>query len=263
MKLVDFKVRITNGGTEAVTRVIIDSEDAQGRRWSTVGVSANIVDASFEALLDAIQWKLIRDEMRLQWWADHLADLDADLSPSGEVAEALQPLLRKSPGLSPVLTAIAEARRQDCWPEPFPNRAALWLYLEQTAGNLMWAAAWLLGASERDKDSVRAYGRAVGLANWLHARPDLIRHKRLELSGADAVLLGDLAKEGLREFRAARSALKDVDASARPALWAGWATMARLKAAAADPDRIDEGRLGPPEAYRAPALLWRTLTRAI
>lgn len=61
LKLVDFKVRITNGGTEAVTRVIIDSEDGQGRRWSTVGVSANIVDASFEALLDAINWKLIRD----------------------------------------------------------------------------------------------------------------------------------------------------------------------------------------------------------
>ncbi|WP_340236942.1 citramalate synthase [Sulfitobacter pontiacus] len=61
MHLVDFKVRITQGGTEAVTRVIIDSEDGQGRRWSTVGVSANIVDASFEALLDAIRWKLIRD----------------------------------------------------------------------------------------------------------------------------------------------------------------------------------------------------------
>ena len=61
MKLVDFKVRITDGGTEAVTRVIIDSEDAQGRSWSTVGVSANIVDASFDALLDAINWKLVRD----------------------------------------------------------------------------------------------------------------------------------------------------------------------------------------------------------
>jgi 2-isopropylmalate synthase len=61
MKLVDFKVRITQGGTDAVTRVIIDSEDGQGRRWSTVGVSPNIVDASFEALLDAIEWKLIRD----------------------------------------------------------------------------------------------------------------------------------------------------------------------------------------------------------
>ncbi|MFK7745675.1 MAG: citramalate synthase, partial [Roseobacter sp.] len=61
MRLVDFKVRITQGGTEAVTRVIIDSEDGQGRRWSTVGVSANIVDASFDALLDAIRWKLLRD----------------------------------------------------------------------------------------------------------------------------------------------------------------------------------------------------------
>ncbi|MEM8789563.1 MAG: citramalate synthase [Pseudomonadota bacterium] len=61
LHLVDFRVRITNGGTEAVTRVIIDSEDGQGRRWSTVGVSANIVDASFQALQDAVIWKLIRD----------------------------------------------------------------------------------------------------------------------------------------------------------------------------------------------------------
>jgi 2-isopropylmalate synthase len=61
MHLVDFKVRITQGGTEAVTRVIIDSEDGEGHRWSTVGVSPNIVDASFEALVDAITWKLVRD----------------------------------------------------------------------------------------------------------------------------------------------------------------------------------------------------------
>ena len=64
MTLTDYKVRITGSGTDAVTRVIIDSQDAQGRRWSTVGVSANIVDASFEALLDAINWKLIRDDMK-------------------------------------------------------------------------------------------------------------------------------------------------------------------------------------------------------
>ena len=64
MRLVDFKVRITQGGTEAVTRVIIDSEDGAGRRWSTVGVSPNIVDASFQALLDAIKWKLIQDNAR-------------------------------------------------------------------------------------------------------------------------------------------------------------------------------------------------------
>ena len=61
MELVDYKVRITQGGTEARTRVIIDYEDAGGRRWSTVGVSSNIIDASFEAMLDAILWKLMRD----------------------------------------------------------------------------------------------------------------------------------------------------------------------------------------------------------
>ncbi|MCH2165014.1 MAG: citramalate synthase, partial [Marinovum sp.] len=61
MRLVDFKVRITQGGIDAKTRVTIDSEDGQGRIWSTVGVSANIIDASFEALLDAIRWKLVRD----------------------------------------------------------------------------------------------------------------------------------------------------------------------------------------------------------
>jgi 2-isopropylmalate synthase len=62
-RLVDFKVRIIGTGTGAVTRVILDSEDAEGRRWSTVGVSANIVDASFTALTEAIVWKLIRDGM--------------------------------------------------------------------------------------------------------------------------------------------------------------------------------------------------------
>ena len=61
MRLTDFRVRITQGGTEAVTRVIIDFADDQGRAWATVGVSANIVDAAFEALLEAITWKLLRD----------------------------------------------------------------------------------------------------------------------------------------------------------------------------------------------------------
>ena len=61
LKLVDFKVRITSGGTSAVTRVLIDSEDSKGTRWSTVGVSANILDASFQALLDSINWKLIKE----------------------------------------------------------------------------------------------------------------------------------------------------------------------------------------------------------
>jgi 2-isopropylmalate synthase len=61
LELVDYKVRILTGGTDAVTRVLIESRDGDGNRWFTVGVSPNIVDASFEALIDSINYKLIRD----------------------------------------------------------------------------------------------------------------------------------------------------------------------------------------------------------
>lgn len=61
LRLVDFKVRILNGGTEATTRVMIESADGEGNRWFTVGVSPNIIDAAFMALMDSIQWKLLRD----------------------------------------------------------------------------------------------------------------------------------------------------------------------------------------------------------
>ena len=66
VELVDYKVRILTGGTEAVTRVLVESRDREtGERWVTVGVSANIVDASFEALLDSINYKLYKDGAKL------------------------------------------------------------------------------------------------------------------------------------------------------------------------------------------------------
>jgi len=61
LELVDYKVRILNGGTEAITRVLIESTDGTGERWTTVGVSDNIIDASFQALLDSINYKLMRE----------------------------------------------------------------------------------------------------------------------------------------------------------------------------------------------------------
>jgi 2-isopropylmalate synthase len=60
LKLSDYRVRILNTGTEAVTRVLIESEDERGERWTTVGVSPNVIDASFEALMDSIIYKLIK-----------------------------------------------------------------------------------------------------------------------------------------------------------------------------------------------------------
>lgn len=59
--LADFKVRILNGGTEAITRVLIESTDSSGVRWWTVGVSENIIDASFQALMDSVIYKLMKN----------------------------------------------------------------------------------------------------------------------------------------------------------------------------------------------------------
>ena len=61
LELADYKVRILNGGTEAITRVLIESNDGSGARWWTVGVSDNIIDASFQALMDSIVYKLMKN----------------------------------------------------------------------------------------------------------------------------------------------------------------------------------------------------------
>jgi 2-isopropylmalate synthase len=67
IRLVDYKVRILtpNEGTGAVTRVMIESADADGLRWTTVGVSANIIEASFEALEDSLTWRLFHKRARI------------------------------------------------------------------------------------------------------------------------------------------------------------------------------------------------------
>ena len=62
LKLVDYKVRILNTGTEAVTRVSIESTDSNGVNWFTIGVSPNIIDASFKALVDSLDYKLFKDK---------------------------------------------------------------------------------------------------------------------------------------------------------------------------------------------------------
>jgi 2-isopropylmalate synthase len=60
LELTDYRVRILNAGTEAVTRVLIESQDETGEHWTTVGVSPNIIDASFQALMDSIVYKLVK-----------------------------------------------------------------------------------------------------------------------------------------------------------------------------------------------------------
>jgi 2-isopropylmalate synthase len=63
MRLVDYKVRVINSseGTAAKVRVVIESADDQSV-WSTIGVSENVIEASWLALVDAVEFKLFKDE---------------------------------------------------------------------------------------------------------------------------------------------------------------------------------------------------------
>ena len=62
LKLLDYKVRILNTGTEATTRVLIESTDKSGVSWFTIGVSPNIIEASFKALIDSLDYKLFKEK---------------------------------------------------------------------------------------------------------------------------------------------------------------------------------------------------------
>jgi len=55
------RILTPEAATAAVTRVLIESADRRGNTWTTVGVSGNVIDASYNALRDAIVYKLFRD----------------------------------------------------------------------------------------------------------------------------------------------------------------------------------------------------------
>mgnify|MGYP006264582639 CR=1 FL=1 len=68
MQLIDYKVRILDpeAATGAKTRVLIESSGEGGERWSTIGVSPNIIEASCRALADALELPLVRQQANAQ-----------------------------------------------------------------------------------------------------------------------------------------------------------------------------------------------------
>ena len=62
LSLIDYKVRILNTGTDATTRVSIESSDNNKKSWFTIGVSENIIEASFRALIDSVEYKLMKEK---------------------------------------------------------------------------------------------------------------------------------------------------------------------------------------------------------
>lgn len=198
-------------------------------------------------------------EMRLQWWADEIARIQAGAAGQGDVARALAEALRATPGMAAPLMALVEARRWDCWTDPFDGPAAFDVYLDQTAGSLAWAAALALGAPPGAEQAVRDFAWGVGLANWLDAVPALMARGRAPLPDPSPAGIGALAARGLDRIAQARARAGDVPSAAHPALWPGWSARRRLTAAARAPERVLAGQLPDPRVWRALSLGFRRL----
>lgn len=194
-------------------------------------------------------------EMRLQWWIDALEALKSTRrTVPHEIGAALEAL--PAAALDGLIGA-AEARRADCWSDPFEDSRQLLLYLGATSGGLMQAAGAVLGAAPLP--ALRDFGTGLGLANWLLAQPELTARGRLLLAGAEASGLGALARAALDPLDAAARAVRHAGPAARAAALPGYRARAVLQAAAKAPERIAAGRLAGSEFARRFALLRASL----
>lgn len=186
--------------------------------------------------------------MRLQFWREVVALQERK---AHEVAAPLQALIRGGLPVAP-LEAMIDAREAEIGdPAPFAEAAALWTYLEDSAGALMRASVLALGGP--DSTAAGDFGAAQGLANYLRAVPALAAAGRRALPGD--VPVADLARAGLERLAAARPGLKGLP---RAALLAGWQTRPVLRLAAAAPHRVGDGTLAPSEFSRRGSLLWHS-----
>ena len=171
-------------------------------------------------------------EIRLQWWRDALDEIAAGGSVRRhEVAVPLSRLLDADSAR--LLGEIAAARRWDVQKEPFADAEQLRDYLSKTSGNLLVAAAAMLGGAP--EAVLRPAGQAQGAANWLRAIPALRRSGRFPLVEESPAAVRALAEEGLDHLSAARARRGEVPGPARPALLALWRTRSALRAARRDP----------------------------
>ncbi|MDI3337442.1 squalene/phytoene synthase family protein [Defluviimonas aestuarii] len=225
----------------------------RGKLWPLYAANLEIARAPWAASEPMVA------EMRLQWWIDTITDLAKGSDRRGHpVTEALSPMLQRDPALASLLNGIAEARRWDCWREPFEDRGAFDMYLDQTSGNLIWAAARALGAPSSCEGAVRAFAWGAGLAAYFRAAPELEARGRVPFTDGRPESLRLLASEGRARIAQAKAA--NIPLHARPALLPGATADAVLKQAERDPCRIADGRLGVSGIAEKWALLTRALT---
>ncbi|MCB2116794.1 MAG: squalene/phytoene synthase family protein [Rhodobacteraceae bacterium] len=255
MSVEDCARAVETGDPERFAATMAAPVPARGRLWPLYAANLEIARAPWAAKEPVVA------EMRLQWWIDTIGGLAAGQERRGHaVTEALAPLLRADQALARLLAGLAEARRWDCWSDPFEDRAAFDAYLDATSGNLMWAAALCLGAPQAAEPAVRDFAFGAGLAQWLKAAPELEARGRVPFVDGRPETLKALAVEG--RMRIARARLKggSLPKDARVALWPGASADRLLALAAREPRRIAAGTLAVSDFHRRGALLWRAFT---
>ncbi|AMY69169.1 squalene/phytoene synthase family protein [Frigidibacter mobilis] len=231
---------------------------ARARLWPLYALNLELARAPWASAEPLVA------EMRLQWWVDTLDRIAAGERPrTHEVAGPLAELIAETAQPVAPLQAIAEARRRDCWGEPFADSGELLAYLAGTAGNLMLAAGQALGAPAAAYPALQDAGLATGIANWLVAVPDLIARGRAPLPDPGPDGIAALARTGLDHLQRARKARATLPPSAIPALYPAWQAGALLSRAAADPGQVPRIPLRLSEFSRRGRLLLTAATGRI
>lgn len=199
-------------------------------------------------------------EMRLQWWVDSLEALCTERrAPAHAIGPALAQMAEGGLDFAPMLR-LAEARRWDCWHEPFQDEAAFARYIDETSGSLYRLSVAALGAPPAAQEVAGRFGQAAGLAAYLRAVPALEARGRLPLPDGRPKAVAALAAGGLEALAQARAARGDVPRSALAAFLPGLEAGPVLRRAHAAPARVAEGRLEGSEFARRARLAWAALS---
>ena len=179
-------------------------------------------------------------EMRLQWWRDALEEMAGEGAVRAhEVTSVLAEVLPDA--AVPILDSLVAARRWDIYTDAFEDEAHLLDYLEKTSAGLMQAGALALGGSV--SDSLRDFGRGVGLSRFLQAAPALEARGRKPLVEGTPDGIQALCEKVLAQMPKTRDVKRDLGPDAAPLIREGWQARALLRQAIANPTRVAEGSL--------------------
>jgi len=193
-------------------------------------------------------------QMRLQFWRDVVT---GETTVFHDTSAALSAVMHERGLDRALLLRVIDAREAEIGTNaPFKDDAALWAYLEGSAGSLLGLAVQALSGVSAPPAVVQM-GAAQGLANYLMAVPALEAAGRLPLPDGRPQAVAALAQQGLTRLATARRNIRSLPKAARPALAAAWRAQPLLKQAATTPARVAQGQLHQSEFIRRGSLLWR------